>query len=291
MKKTAKPGSMTKKLGSDLPFFLGFGSVAAIYIGLIAALVVANLAVVDPESIRAVWQDSNLQASIRLTLLTCSITAILAVLFATPIGYLLSRFRFPGRNLVDTMIDIPIVIPPLVVGLSLLILFNRIDFIPGGAGNSESWISLEKWLHQNGMAVTFSVPAIILAQFAVATAFAVRLTKNTFDQIDPRCEQVGLTLGCNRSAAFWRIALPQAGQGVVAAGVLAWARALGEFGPILVFAGATRGRTEVLATSVFLEINIGNLSGAAAISLLMIGLALLLISFVRFFTRSRSVVL
>ncbi|WP_206018903.1 ABC transporter permease subunit [Rubritalea profundi] len=141
--------------------------------------------------------------------------------------------------------------------------------------------SLENWLNAHGMHVTFHIPAIILAQFTVAAAFAVRSMKNTFDQISPRAEMVALTLGCNRSQAFWRITLPQAGRGVLSAGVLAWARALGEFGPILVFAGATRGRTEVLATSVFLEINIGNLGGAAAVSLLLITLAVTTILIIR----------
>ena len=90
-----------------------------------------------------------------------------------------------------------------------------------------------------------------------------------------------MTLGCGRSGAFWLIALPQAARGVIAAGTLAWARALGEFGPVLVFAGATRGSTEVLATTVFLEISIGNLEGAVAVSFLMIAVAIMVLSAVR----------
>jgi molybdate transport system permease protein len=106
--------------------------------------------------------------------------------------------------------------------------------------------------------------------------------RTTFDQISPRYEDVAMTLGCNRGQAFMRVVLPLAGKGMVAAGTMAWARALGEFGPILIFAGATRGRTEVLATSVFLEINIGNLPGAAALSLLMILFAVSTLLVVRF---------
>lgn len=271
------PGRVGRKLGSDMPFFCGLGGIALLYIGLIVALVLANVYVIKPENVSDVFTDENLVSSIKLTLLSCTITALLSVLVAMPIGYLLSRFRFPGRTLVDAVLDIPIVLPPLVVGLSLLILFNAIHIFPGDA-------SLEKWLNEYGIRVSFSVTAVILAQFTVAAAFAIRMVKNTFDQIDVRSEHVALTLGCNRSKAFWRIALPQAGQGVVASGVLAWARALGEFGPILVFAGATPQRTQVLATSVFLEINIGNLSGAATISLMMIGLAIILIAAIRWLT-------
>jgi molybdate transport system permease protein len=131
--------------------------------------------------------------------------------------------------------------------------------------------------------VTFQPIAIILAQLPVAVAFSIRSLRNTFDQINPRFEAVALTLGCNQGQAFGRVVLPLAGRGILVAGTLAWARALGEFGPVLVFAGATRGRTEVLSTSVFLEINIGNLPGAAAISLLMILLAVVTLLLVRFF--------
>ena len=188
---------------------------------------------------------------------------------AVPIGYLMSRYEFAGKNFVDTLFDIPIVLPPLVIGLALLILFQtRIgqffeNLVPGG--------------------ITFAVPGVILAQFMVATAFAIRTMRVTFDGINPRTEQVALTLGCNRSQAFWQVVLPEARNGVVTAGTLAWARALGEFGPILVFAGATRMRTEVLPTTVFLELSVGNIEAAVAVSLIMICLAMIVLVIARVF--------
>ena len=105
----------------------------------------------------------------------------------------------------------------------------------------------------------------------------------TFDQIDPRTEDVAATLGCTRAQAFWRVTLPEARRGVLTAFTLAWARALGEFGPILVFAGATRMRTEVLSTSVFLELSVGNLEAALAVSLLMIAVAVAVLIVTRLF--------
>ena len=137
---------------------------------------------------------------------------------AIPIAYLMSRFNFKGRNLLDAILDIPIVLPPLVIGISLLVLFN---YFP-------SWISAD---------VVLAKPAVIIAQFSVACAFAVRSLRITFDQIPQRYENVAMCLGCNRSQAFWRVVMPQARNGVVTALMLAWARSLGEFGPILVFAG------------------------------------------------------
>jgi len=108
----------------------------------------------------------------------------------------------------------------------------------------------------------------------VAGAFAVRTMRVTFDQISPRCEQVALTLGCTQAQAFWHVTLPQAWRGMMAAFTISWARSLGEFGPILVFAGATRMRTEVLSTTVFLELSTGSLENAVGVSLIMVGVAL-----------------
>ncbi len=101
--------------------------------------------------------------------------------------------------------------------------------------------------------------------------------------INPRAEEVALTLGCSRSQAFWMVAFPEARRGLLTAGTLAWARALGEFGPILVFSGATRLRTEVLPTTVFLELSIGNIESAAAVSLLMVVVALVVLVVARAF--------
>lgn len=200
-----------------------------------------------------------------LSLVSCTISTILSLWVAIPIGYIMSRFNFRGKAIFDTILDIPIVLPPLVVGISLLVLFNFPPF---------SWTSAY---------VVYEIPAVILAQFMVAAAFAVRTMRVTFDRIPQRYENVALTLGCNRSRAFWMVIMPQARYGVLAAGTLAWARALGEFGPILVFAGSTRMRTEVLPTSVFLEMQAGNLKGMLAISLLMIFTAAVVLIVARLF--------
>jgi molybdate transport system permease protein len=214
----------------------------------------------------------EIRYAIKLTLISCSISALLSVWVATPLGYILSRFTFRGRWLIDTIIDIPVVLPPLVIGLSLLILFH----LPLGGTNLEQ--EVQRWL---GFRITYAEPAVILAQFAVACAFAVQTMRVTFDQIDTRAEQVALTLGCRRSQAFFEVTLPQAWRGLVAALTIAWARSLGEFGPILVFAGATRMRTEVLSTTVFLELSVGQLEAAVAVSLVMVVAAMLVLGVVR----------
>lgn len=257
---------------SDAPFFLVMGGISATFILLIVLLLAADLAFTSPSDFWDALERPEIRAAFRLTLLSCTASAILSLWVATPLGYLLSRYRFPGRWLIDTLVDIPIVLPPLVLGLSLLILFH---LSIGG------W-ELEAWLRDRvGFSVTYRWPAVVLAQFSVACAFAVRTMRVTFDQISPRAEDVARTLGCTRSQAFLQIALPQAWRGMIAAATIAWARALGEFGPILVFAGSTRMRTEVLSTTVFLELSIGQLNAAVAVSLMMVAMAFLVLLILR----------
>jgi molybdate transport system permease protein len=115
----------------------------------------------------------------------------------------------------------------------------------------------------------------------VAAAFAIRTLRTTFDQLSSRPEEVALTLGASPWQAFRMVALPGSVRGIVAAFCIAWARSIGEFGPILVFAGATRRKTEVLPTTVWLELSVGNLESAVAVSLFMIGLAIVILVAIR----------
>lgn len=260
------------RAGSDAPFFFALGGLGGSYLLLIMLMLAADLAFTSPTHFRQALQKPEILYAVRLTLATCTISAVLSLLVATPLGYLLSRVAFRGRWLIDTALDIPVVLPPLVIGLSLLILFH----LPLGGTNLEQLF--EEYL---GVRITYAVPAVVLAQFAVACAFAVQTMRVTFDQIDARAEQVALTLGCRRSQAFFQIVLPQAWRGMIAALTIAWARSLGEFGPILVFAGATRMRTEVLSTTVFLELSVGQLEAAVAVSLIMVVAAMAVLGVVR----------
>jgi molybdate transport system permease protein len=246
-----------RKSGSDRSFYFALAALGGSYILLVAGLLLADLLYTNPGQIREALKDPQIRFAIRLSLLTSTITAILSLWVAVPLGYLLSRTEFRGKAIVDTLVDIPIILPPIVIGLSLLILFQ----LPPGK-------AIERVIP-----VTYHVPAIILAQFAAAAAFAIRTMRVTFDQIDPRAERVALTLGCTRMQAFWRVTLPTARNGALSAATLAWARSLGEFGPVQVFAGATPGKTVVMPTAVYLEQQVGNMHAAIAVSLVMVAVA------------------
>jgi len=250
---------------SDWPFWAGLWLLAAFYTLLIVAMLAADAAFTTPGQFWRALQSREIRYAIKLSLASSGLTTIFSLWVSVPIGYLLARVNFPGKALVDAILDIPIVLPPLVIGLSLLILFQT----PPGQ------------FVQRFIPITYAIPSVIIAQFTVACAFAVRTMRTTFDQINPRREQVALTLGCRRSQAFWLVVLPEARRGVLTAATLAWARALGEFGPILVFAGATRMKTEVLPTTVFLELSVGNLEAAVAVALLMVAAAVTVLVLIR----------
>ena len=314
-----------RSAGSSVRFHATLWALGGFYLFLIVAMIGADLLFTTPGHLWAALQSEEIQYAVKLSLVSCTVTAMLSLWVAVPLGYLLSRQHFPGKLILDTILDVPIVLPPLVIGLSLLILFQTrpgkwLEWVTAKQmGFTLTYIclpllvSLISWplvgaklgfargfyamlfagllilalllftplgpnLAQSlqkrfGTAITFGVPSVILAQFSVSCAFAVRTMRVTFDQISPRTEMVALTLGCTRSQAFWLVSLPEAWRGLVTAASLAWARALGEFGPILIFSGATRMRTEVLSTTVFLELSGNHLEAAIAVSLLMVMVA------------------
>ncbi len=269
-------------------FWGAMASFGLIYLLLVVSMVLADLQFASAADIREALADRRVRFSIGLSLLSCTISAILATWVAVPTGYLLARsnshsmrygsgkghgrmhLKDLARHCVETIFDIPIVMPPLVVGISLLILFQT---TPG------RWLdvrvgNLMAWLGFPGIrGITYEIPAVILAQFTVATAFAMRIMRATFEQIDPGPEQTALVLGATQAQAFSLVALPQAWRGIVNAFTISWARSLGEFGPILIFAGTARMKTEVLSTTVYLNFSIGDLRGAVSASILMLLLA------------------
>lgn len=267
------PSLKPHRAASDIPFWTYLFLIGGAYALFLVLLLGADVLYSTPQSFREALAKPEIQYAVRLTLISCTISAILSVQVALPLGYLLARYRFPGRWLLDALLDIPIVLPPLVIGLSLLILFH----LPLGNTHLE-----QIFQKQLSLPITFQPISVVIAQFAVAAAFAVRTMRITFEQISPRAEDVALTLGASRGQAFFQVALPQAWRGIITAFTLAWARSLGEFGPILVFSGSTRMRTEVLSTTVFLELSVGELKAAVAVSLLMVAIAMIVLLVVRF---------
>jgi len=246
-------------------FWLILALICAAYLAFWAAMLGATATYTSPKVVWGILTSREIQYSTVLSLITCTASALLSLAVAVPVGYLMSRRRFRGSSLIDAALDIPIVLPPMVVGICLLIFFQTRfgQFI------------------ENFVPLTYAIGGVIVAQFVIAAAFAIRTMRGVFDHLPSRPEDVAMTLGCTRWQALWHVTLPAARRGIFAAVSIAWARSLGEFGPILVFAGATRLKTEVLPTSVWLAWSVGELEQGVAVSLLMIVISMIVLVAIR----------
>jgi len=213
--------------------------------------------------------------ALRLSLVTTAISMALTLLLGTPVAYLLARQRFAGMRWLDALIDMPIVLPPVVAGVSLLLVFGRRGLLGG-------------LLDDAGIHLAFTTAAVVMAQMFVASPYYIRTMKGGFSAVSERLEAVSWTLGKSRAQTFWRVTLPLAlpylGEGLV----LAWARALGEFGATIVFEGSLQGRTRTMPLAIYtaLEQDLG--SALALSAVLAVTAFALLVSF-RFVLSVREV--
>lgn len=215
----------------------------------------------------------EIQGAIVLSLISATVSALLAVTLALPGAYLLARRDFPGKRLLDTFLDLPVVLTPIALGTLILMAWNT----PGG-----------QLLDRLGLTLPFTVAGVIAAQFTVVAAIALRLLKTTFEQVDPRYEQVARTLGCSAGTSFLRVTLPLAGRGILAAFILTWARAVGEFGATVMVAGTARGETATLPSSIYLAMAVADLPRAVTLIVLLLLISLLVLLAVRFVLGGRS---
>jgi molybdate transport system permease protein len=256
----------------DRAFRAATVSALALLVLFFVIIIVSMLAYTDWHTMGLALLSSETLFAIKLSLLTATLTTILALAIAIPVAYAISKNDFFGKSLVDSLLDLPIVISPIAIGAALLVFFNT----PLGAS-----------INNNVIRFVFSVPGIVLAQFTIVSALAIRLLKSTFDGIDVRFEQVGRTLGCSKPEAFFRIILPLAKDGLIAAGILTWARAVGEFGATVTLAGATAMRTETLPISIYLSLASANIEQAIALIFILVVISLVALLLIRKITGRR----
>lgn len=224
----------------------------------ISVVLIALLVYVDAASFRRSLTSPETLFSIKLTLITVTLSTGLAMLLAIPSAYALSNYHGRLAPLVDTLLDLPIVIPPVAAGLALLILFG---YYLGDA------------MEAKGLFLPHTQRGIVVAQFFATMTYSVRSVKAAFDSISPRLPAVARTLGSNQWRAFRRVVLPLSRNGILAGAVLSWSRCLGLFGPVIMFCGATRFRTEILPTSIYLNTSVGQLGEAVSGTLILLLLA------------------
>ncbi|MEK7248202.1 MAG: ABC transporter permease [Chloroflexota bacterium] len=218
------------------------GLAAVLFLGLPVFAIVERA--IERTDLLDVISSSTVTEALRISLVTTSISLGLVIVFGTPLAYVLARYRFPGHALVDTLVDLPIVLPPAVGGLGLLMAFGRRGILGG-------------WLDDVGVELAFTTTAVVMAQTFVASPFYIRSAKAGFEAVDRDLEHVAYTLGSSRSGAFFRVAIPAAMPSLLAGAVMAWARALGEFGATIMFAGSFAGRTQTVPLAVYRSLETG----------------------------------
>jgi molybdate transport system permease protein len=195
--------------------------------------------------------------ALRLSLITATVATLLCVLFGVPLAWLLARTDFPGRRLVRALVTVPLVLPPVVGGVALLLVFGRRGL-------------LGRWLDSAfGVTLPFTTAGVVVAEAFVAMPFLVIAVEGALRGADTRYEEAAATLGAGRWTAFRRVTLPLVAPGVAAGAVLCWARALGEFGATITFAGNFPGRTQTMPLAVYLALE-QDLQAAIVLSLVLL---------------------
>jgi molybdate transport system permease protein len=205
-----------------------------------------------------------------LSIKTTSISMAIILTVGTPAAYVLARTEFPGKKLVETLVDIPAVLPPSAAGIALLLTFGRFGLVG-------------QHLEVLGVTVTFTTAAVVIAEVFVAGHFYVRQAAVGFAGVRRDVEEAALVDGAGRYAAFTKVTVPLAFPALVAGAMMAWARAMGEFGATIVFAGSFRGVTQTIPLAIFAEFQ-GNIDAAVALSVLVLGFAFAVILTVRYLT-------
>lgn len=211
---------------------------------------------------RALVQHLASEMALRALLLTLETTFVataLCVILGTPLAYTLARHRFRGRDVLDTLLNLPITIPPVVAGVALLLAFGRRGL-------------LGKYLDVAGIQIPFTPIAVVMAQLFIASPFFTRAARAGFETVDRNLENVAASLGASPWRVFWTVSVPLARPALIAGVVLAWARALSEFGATMMFAGNFPGRTQTLTLAVMTAME-SDIETAVAISVLSLVLA------------------
>lgn len=244
----------------------GVWSAAACMVGFVVLPVLALLATTGLSGFLAGLRDPLVRPALQLSLLTTTISLCVIVALGTPLAWLLAGRRGRAARTLETVLQLPVVMPPAVAGLTLLLTFGRRGLL-GPA------------LEPLGWAVPFTTVAVILAEVFVAAPFYLQAAIAAFRRVEPGMLVVARTLGASPARVFFRVAVPLARAGLMSGAAMAWARALGEFGATLMFAGNFSGRTQTLPLAIYTALE-SNLDAAKALALVMVvvafGLLLLL---------------
>jgi len=177
-------------------------------------------------------------SALHISFYTTVISTLLAIVLGTPLAYLLAHCRFRGREIIDTLVDLPLVLPPSAAGLALLLAFGRQGI---GSYTETRW----------GFRLPFTTAAVVMAQLFVASPFFIKHARTGFEAVSENLKLASMTMGASAWRTFFRITVPLSKRSLIAGATMTWARALGEFGATLMFAGTLQGRTETMPIAIY----------------------------------------
>jgi len=261
-----KPSSLPHKIspGKDRLRWQIAAASAPLLLFLLLPLVGIIFRVSASEMVDALREQQVAQA-IRLSMSTTIVTVLLTLLLGTPVAYLLARRNFAGRTLLDALIDMPIVLPPSVAGVALLIAFGRRSLISGLFG---------------GLEIPFTEAAVVLAQLFVASPLYIKSAAAGFASVNRELEQAAAVDGASRPQIFGTIVVPLSLPAIAGGIVMTWARALGEFGATIIFAGNFPGRTQTMPLAIYMGFEI-DLHIALVLAILLLAISFLVLAIVK----------
>ena len=240
--------STLRRLGLPL-----LSSVAVLFIGLPCLALLLGVGAAD---IRAAWHQSEILEALALSAQTSLVALGLCLLMGTPAAYLLARSTFPGKRLVEAVLLLPLVLPPVVGGVALLMAFGRHGM-------------LGKTLGACGLEIPFTTLAVVLAQVFMAMPFFIQAAKAGFEAVPRHLEEASRTLGVGETLTFLRVTAPLSWPALVSGAVLCWGRALGEFGATIMFAGNIRGVTRTMPLAILTAMQ-GDLGEAVVLAVILL---------------------
>lgn len=233
------------------------GTATSVLFAFVLLPILAIFVRVPPSELLAQLRPRTVLDALGVSLRSTSLALALIVLFGTPAAYLLATRRFRGAGILTVLLELPLVLPPAVAGIGLFAAFGRLGLLGGP-------------LRAFGLEIPFTQAAVVMALAFVAMPFYTRQAVAAFSAMDQELIGASRTLGRGSAATFFRVALPLARHGLSAGAALAWARALGEFGATILFAGSLQGRTQTLPLAIYEQFSGGNFDAALAMSALLL---------------------
>jgi molybdate transport system permease protein len=258
-----------RRVGRGLPLLLVSLPMLLFYLLPLVALVLR----VSPADLLSNLVDPQVAQAIQVSMTTTLIATGATFVFGTPLAYLLARRRFPGRAVLDTLVDLPMLLPPAVAGVALLVTFGRRGL-------------LGPYLTNAGIEIAFTQVAVILAEIFVASPFFVKSAISAFAAVDRELERAAAVDGASPLRAFLGVTLPLSISALFGGLVMTWARALGEFGATIIFAGNFPGRTQTMPLAIYIGFEI-DLNIALTLSAVLLTIAFAVLLLVKAILRQR----